>query len=88
VAPSNTQLTATLPEGWGKNVPVIVTVANQQSAPAPYTYAQAVLSSISPTGGPTSGRTRDGTPINMTTSVAAAYSIPITPVLIFKSFRG
>ena len=82
VSASNTLLTATLPEGWGKNVPVVVTVANQASVAAPYTYAQAVLASISPAGGPTSGRTQDGTPINMTivgTNLGLNGSVELRP---------
>jgi hypothetical protein len=59
-----------LPEGWGANLPVSVTVAGQTSAVAAnasYTYAPPSVFSISPASGPTSGLVAaGGAPINVT----------------------
>ena len=63
---SDSQLLAVLPQGWGKNVPVVVTVGGQVSLNVSYSYAPPTVTSVSPAFGPTSGLDIDGNVINMT----------------------
>jgi hypothetical protein len=64
---NHTVVTCVVPPGQGLNVPVVVTVAGQAStSPVTYTYRAPSVSSVSPTSGPTSGKTPAGAPIIVT----------------------
>lgn len=69
--PDHSRIDGILPEGWGMDLPIVVTVSGQSSVaassgPSTYTYAQPMLSGISPAAGPTSGRSLGGVPLNVT----------------------
>ena len=58
-----------LPEGWGANLPVIVSVEGQSSTAtiaSTYSYAPPSVLSVSPASGPTSGLNADGSNITVT----------------------
>ncbi|MEI6076892.1 MAG: IPT/TIG domain-containing protein, partial [Verrucomicrobiota bacterium] len=55
IAWSQTSIQYLLPAGQGTNLPVIVTVAEQSSTPASFSYNSPAISSLSPTIGPTAG---------------------------------
>ena len=58
-----------LPEGWGANLPVVVTVAGQSSlatTASTYSYAPPSVLSLAPATGPTSGLSADGSNITVT----------------------
>ena len=78
-------ISAILPEGWGGNLPIVVTVEGQSSAPgALYSYSLPQVLSISPALGPTSGLMADGlTPINVTvlgTNLGRIGSLELRPL--------
>ena len=54
-------------EGWGKDLPIVVTVAGQSStSAATYSFAAPIVTSIFPTAGPTSGLTSSGAKVVVT----------------------
>jgi len=56
-----------LKEGWGKDLPMVVTVAGQSSTSlATYSFAAPVVNTISPIAGPTSGLSPSGKKIIVT----------------------
>jgi hypothetical protein len=56
-----------LKEGWGKDLPIVVTVAGQSStSPATYSFAAPIVNTIFPTAGPTSGLTSAGSKVKVT----------------------
>jgi hypothetical protein len=55
---SHTQIICTLPAGQGSNVPVRVSVDGRLSAASGFAYQPPVLSSLTPSSGPTSGGIR------------------------------
>jgi hypothetical protein len=56
-----------LKEGWGKDLPIVVTVAGQSStSPATYSFAAPIVNTIFPTAGPTSGLTSAGSKVIVT----------------------
>lgn len=57
VSPDGTQLIVKVPAGDGKNLPVVVTVANQPSNTLSFSYAPPTVQAITPDHGPTVGNT-------------------------------
>jgi hypothetical protein len=54
-------------EGWGKDLPIVVTVAGQSSvSKATYSFAAPIVNTISPTSGSTSGLTPSGSKVIVT----------------------
>jgi hypothetical protein len=89
VVTGHTILTFKTPAGAGINQNVIVTVAGQSSAPAPiWSYAAPVLTSLTPSQGPTNGGTfvtaignnfgLPGTPASVTIDGALATNVTVT----------
>jgi len=64
--PFATTLEGVVPSGWGKNLPLVITVGGQTSIPVNFTYRKPTPTWISPAGGPTSGLNSKGNPINVT----------------------
>lgn len=63
----HSKLDCILPEGWGANLPVTVTVAGQQSlSNVTYTYATPIIQSVTPLSGSTSGLDGNGSQLFMT----------------------
>jgi len=85
---NHTILYCILPEGQGKNLPVLVTVAAQTSsstALSTYTYAPPIIFNISHKSGPTSGLDRFGNSIIMTLdgmNLGIVGSIEFRPVYV------
>jgi hypothetical protein len=81
--PGHGRIDAVLPAGWGGNLSVVVTVAGQSSSPAAYSYARPTVLAVTPTQGPTSGRTAlTDEPISMTvlgTNFGLNVSIELRP---------
>jgi hypothetical protein len=74
---SHTQIVGTLPAGQGINRPLIVTAALQVSTPFLLSYDPPVISSITPTNGPSAG----GTTITLTGS-----SFGLSPTVTLLSY--
>lgn len=74
---------AVLPEGWGANLPVVVSVAGQTSAgSSTYSYAPPTVTRVLPPTGPTSGVYADGSPVVITvvgTNLGRAGSVQLIP---------
>ena len=74
-----------LPEGWGANLPVVVSVEGQSSfasIASTYSYAPPSVLSIAPASGPTSGLNADGSNITVTlvgTNLGRAGSLQFLP---------
>jgi len=66
---NHTELECTLPAGQGANLSVLVSVSGQNTSAltsGAYSYATPRVFAVAPASGPTSGRTMDGVPINVT----------------------
>ncbi len=82
----HSRLDLVLPEGWGKDLPVVVTVAGQSSlGGATYTYAPPAVARVFPSSGPTSGLRPNGEKLNVTLSgsnLGRAGSVQLRPTVL------